>query len=196
MINHEQPQRLPIAAVVITALATLCIVGLIVGALFIFGVLNTSDKANKMSDTNSTGSTDNTSQLSVGAPASVPACGSHQAIDSRTWLEIAKDPEAHKGECIVVYGEVMQFDSATGTDTFRANVDGVQQTPQYGFVNYSTNTILTGDTQLLKDVVEKDLFSAGVTVLGSESYDTQIGGHTIVPKLRVDTIQVTDHLSS
>jgi hypothetical protein len=58
-------------------------------------------------------------------------------------LKIAKDPEAHKGETIIVYGQVRQFDSATGTDSFRASVDGVVHKPSYGYVDYETNTVLT-----------------------------------------------------
>jgi hypothetical protein len=50
-------------------------------------------------------------------PAKTP-----KAITARDWAKIAKDPGSHVGEAIIVYGEVTQFDAATGTQVFRANV--------------------------------------------------------------------------
>ena len=38
-----------------------------------------------------------------------------------------------------------------------------------------------------------DLFVAEVTVTGSYTYDTQIGGSTTVPLVAVHTISVTGH---
>jgi hypothetical protein len=136
------------------------------------------------------------------APAYTPAAtaapnppapsGPPRAITARDWLKIAKDPEAHKGEAIIVYGQVRQFDSATGTDTFRASVDGVVHKPSYGYVDYETNTVLTspGGAEL-GDLVQDDLFKAEVVVAGSLSYDTQIGGSTTVPLLLVTKITGT-----
>ena len=95
------------------------------------------------------------------------------------------------GEAIIIYGRVSQFDAATGTDSFRADVDGVRHRPSYGYVDYPTNTVLAGDVLALADLVEDDLFTAKVTVSGSTSYDTQIGGETTVPSLRVASITVT-----
>ena len=133
------------------------------------------------------------------APATTapPAAAVYQALTARTWAQIAKDPDAHAGETYIVYGEVAQFDAATGTSTFRADVGGVRQYPDdIGFVDYPTNTVLDGDESALSPVVEKDLFTAKVEVTGSLSYDTQIGGSTTVPELQVDSITVTGHASS
>ena len=47
-----------------------------------------------------------------------------------------------------------------------------------------------GDADDLSDVVEDDVFKATVTVLGSYSYDTQIGGNTTVPHLQINKIKV------
>jgi hypothetical protein len=116
----------------------------------------------------------------------------HREIDAREWQVIAKDPDAHKGERIIVYGYVTQFDAATGNDTFRANVDGVEHSgDEFAYLDYEINTVLRGDAAALQDIVSGDLFSAQVTVGGSLSYDTQIGGSTTVPMLMVDTIRVT-----
>jgi hypothetical protein len=73
----------------------------------------------------------------------------------------------------------------------------VRQYPDdVGYVSYPTNTVLDGDAGALSPVVENDLFTAKVTVTGSLSYDTQIGGSTTVPELQVDSITVTGHASS
>jgi hypothetical protein len=112
----------------------------------------------------------------------------HRAINSRDWKVIVKDPDAHEGERIIVYGRVTQFDAATGDDTFRASVDSINH-PGNAYA-FDTNTVLRGDASALRDVVNEDLFRAGVTVAGSMWYGTQIGGSTTVPMLTVDTIKV------
>lgn len=115
-----------------------------------------------------------------------------RAITARDWQLIAKNPDAHIGERVIVYGEVTQFDAATGTSAFRANVDGVVHKVKYGYADYKTNTVLTtGSSSLFTDVVTGDLFRAEATVLGSFSYGTQIGGSTTVPQLMVTAIKVT-----
>jgi hypothetical protein len=52
--------------------------------------------------------------------------GPARTITAREWQAIAKDPDAHTGEKIIMHGYVTQFDAATGTNKFWANVDGVQ----------------------------------------------------------------------
>lgn len=142
--------------------------------------------------TNGGGSAAGTSGSTAAAPAAPPP--PPHAITARDWQLIAKDPDAHRGESVIVYGQVVQFDAATGTETFRAMVDGVQHQVRYGFVDYPTNTVLTGDAQALQNVVLGDLFSAGVTVTGATTYDTQIGGKTTAPTLQVQNIQITGHV--
>jgi hypothetical protein len=115
----------------------------------------------------------------------------YRNISARQWALIVKNPDAHDSEHIVVYGQVTQFDGATGPDTFLANVDGIPHRKEYGYVDYEDNTLLYGAADQLTDLVEGDLFVARVRVAGSESYDTQIGGNTTVPKLQITSIKVT-----
>ena len=110
-----------------------------------------------------------------------------KAITARTWKLIAKDPGKYAGEAFIVYGAVTQFDAATGAEGFRANIDGVRHVDKW---EYSTNTVLSGDSAALADVVEGDLFMAQVLVVGPYSYDTQLGGNTTVPQLSVSSITV------
>jgi hypothetical protein len=114
-----------------------------------------------------------------------------QPITARDWALIAKDPASHAGKRIVVYGQVTQFDAATGTSSFRANVDGVAHEVRYGYADYETNTVLVGTAELLKDLVNDDLFRAEATVTGPYSYETTMGGQLTVSKLEVTAIKVT-----
>lgn len=117
----------------------------------------------------------------------------YDQLTARRWARIAKDPEARIGEFYVVYGVVTQFDAATGPDMFRADVDGIRHSESY---LYPTNTVLSGDASKLAEIVTGDSFTANVEVLGTITYDTQIGGSTTVPHLSVDSIKVTAQVSS
>lgn len=113
----------------------------------------------------------------------------YNAISARDFKLLAKDPDAYAGKTYKIYGEVTQFDSATGTDTFRANTGATKASPDEWYA-YEQNTILDGDETMLSKVVEDDLFEAKVVVEGAYSYDTQIGGSTTVPRFRVIAITV------
>jgi hypothetical protein len=115
----------------------------------------------------------------------------YSAITARQWKQIAKNPDTHIGQHVTIYGVVTQFDGATGDATFLADVDGRRHRKEYGYYGYDINTLMTGDPADLADLVEGDVFAAKVTVAGSESYDTQIGGNTTVPTLVVESIRVT-----
>jgi hypothetical protein len=116
-----------------------------------------------------------------------PPATPHREVSARDWQLIAKSPDSHIGERVTVYGYVFQFDSATGPDRFLAHADGVRHRRSY---EYDTNTAFAGSAAMFENVVEKDVFRAEVTVLGSYSYNTQIGGSTTVPRLQVDKIEV------
>jgi len=121
------------------------------------------------------------------ATTAAPKPASYRKLSERQWKLVAKNPDAHLHKTYLIYGTVTQFDSATGTDTFRANVAHKRMAEEW---DYPTNTMLTGPESALDDLVEDDVFQAKVTVLGSLSYDTQIGGETTVPLLRIDSIKL------
>jgi len=112
-------------------------------------------------------------------------------ISAREWKMIAKNPEAFDDRSILLHGEVTQFDSGTGMNTFRANVGAARHDSSERYPTYPTNAILTGDERSLADLVEGDFFTATVTVAGEYSYTTTMGGALSVPLLQVDKIQVT-----
>jgi len=118
----------------------------------------------------------------AGAPRQTPTLpptpanpADYAVIGERDWALIAKDPDAHLGKKVVVYAEVTQFDSATGNDAFRGNAAAQQL--EYWSLD-GTNVIFVGDEDLLGPVVQDDIVKVYATVLGSFSYDTQIGGST------------------
>lgn len=115
---------------------------------------------------------------------------SYVALSARDFEILAKNPDAHTGEYYIIYGEVTQFDAATGADVFRANIGATKSGIRYGMTDYSENSMLTGDSAMLANVVEGDCFEARVQCGGSYSYETQIGGNTTVPLFRVTSISV------
>lgn len=125
------------------------------------------------------------------APKPAPKPAKAKNPSSRDWAKVVKNPDRYKGKRYVIYGQVSQFDSATGDDTFLADT-AHRNTTSYGFFD-GENTMLTGSAGKFEDLVEDDVFRATVTVSGSFSYDTQVGGNTTVPLLEVEKIKVTGH---
>ncbi|MBT0768643.1 hypothetical protein KIH74_06875 [Kineosporia sp. J2-2] len=110
----------------------------------------------------------------------------YEHLTQREWALIARDPDSHIGEAIVVYGVVTQADSITGAQTIRADIGGVKDTPDYfGYSNYPTNTIVTSDKVDLGELVEDDIFRARVIVMGSQQYETTLGGYLTVPTIEM-----------
>ncbi|HEY3547950.1 MAG TPA: DUF2510 domain-containing protein [Propionicimonas sp.] len=114
----------------------------------------------------------------------------YATLSSHRFKLLVKDPDSYVGKTYVLYGEVTQFDAATGKDTFLANSGPAKKRISYGYTTYAENSEFTSDEIMLGDLVRGDCFKAKVTVLGSISYDTQIGGRTTVPKFQVDSISV------
>lgn len=113
----------------------------------------------------------------------------YEQITERDWLLIAKDPDAHIGRKVALYGAVTQFDSGTGTDTFRANTGAEPQDYSY---KYDTNTIVSeGTPGLFDQVVKDDLVTLYVEIVGALDYDTTIGGSATAPMVNAYVIEVT-----
>lgn len=177
-------------------------IGMIIGAAVLIVIVASVASAAKSSRSSTPPSTAGSTTTTYAAPTpaavaptvapSVPAAPAKpapaKAITARDWAKIAKSPDAHVGESIVVYGQVKQFDAATGTDGFRANVDGVKHPVSYGYADYETNTVLASASADLSDLVEGDLFRAEVVVSGSVSYETTLGGTMTAPQLNITKI--------
>jgi hypothetical protein len=141
------------------------------------------------------------SQTQAPKPASKPAAPKPKPAppkpkpavhpSQREWAKVVKSPDKYVGMRYVIYGEMNQFDSATGDSAFLAD-SAFKNTTEYGYFD-GQNTWFDGDSKKLEDFVEGDVFRATVTVTGSYSYDTQIGGNTTVPKVEISSIKRVGH---
>ena len=150
----------------------------------------TYEASSEPSDEPSAEPSETASESPSASTAPQPSKKSYKELSSRNFKLLAKDPDAYIGDTYVIYGEITQFDAATGTDTFRADTGPKKLRISYGYVDYDQNSMLNGVEGTLKKLVEGDCFKAKVTVLGSFSYDTQNGGNTTVPLFQVDSISV------
>jgi len=113
----------------------------------------------------------------------------YKSMSARNFALLVKNPDAHIGEKLVIYGYISQFDAATGTATFLAQVASVRKADWY---EYDENVMATAaDANDFTRVVEGDKVTLYVEVMGSFSYDTQAGGNTTVPQVRVHIVKVT-----
>jgi hypothetical protein len=168
------------------------IVGLLVALLLILIVAAAGSRGTGSSTpTTSSPSTNASSRASGQAAAPARPAAPPRAISARDWAKIAKNPDAHTGEALIVYGQVQQFDTNTGVNAFRANVDGLAHKVEYGYVDYETNTFMDANGADLGELVQGDLFKAEVVVGGSLSYQTSLGGQMTVPLLKITKITVT-----
>lgn len=120
------------------------------------------------------------------APAA-PDLSTFAPTDERTFALIAKDPDAYIGTNLIVFGSITQLDSATGRCNMLVSAGAAQTEFSY---DYGQNTLATSgdgesDCPIFDPLVEGDHVKMWVTILGSYSYDTQIGGNTTVPLFEV-----------
>lgn len=111
----------------------------------------------------------------------------YSEVSQRDLALVTKDPDSHAGERYVVFGHISQFDAATGTDAFRAYIAPVQHSRSYDFDEHILAQ--AGESGLFDDLVQGDIVRMHVQVLGAFTYDTQIGGSTTVPMMRVNVVE-------
>lgn len=115
---------------------------------------------------------------------------SYKAISKRALAKVMRNPDAYAGKKYIVYGEVTQFDSATGEDTFRADVAYADiRKDNYGYWSEGENSFITAGAADLSDIVAEDVVKMYVEVTGSFSYDTTMGGTMTVPQFTVNIIK-------
>ena len=107
----------------------------------------------------------------------------YEEIDERTLAQIVKAPDDHIARQVVVYGRITQLDAATGKCFVRVSIS---HTPHDDWYDYEHNSVgFAGDGEsdcpVLDPFVADDEVKLWVTIGGSLSYDTQIGGSTTVP---------------
>lgn len=110
-----------------------------------------------------------------------------QTLEDRDFALIAKDPDSYSGQNIILYGSIMQFDSATGRCAMIISTAATQKEMSF---DYEQNVMaVSGDENtecpVFDPLVENDHVKLWVTIEQSFSYDTQIGGNTTVPLVTV-----------
>ena len=107
-------------------------------------------------------------------------------VDAAAWSAIKKDPDAAAGKKVVVYASIMQFDTATGSDTFMAGVGTYQPTETYEF---AMDTMFRAAPDTLTDFKQDDIVRVHGEVTGSQEYETLIGGQNAVPLIDIAKIE-------
>jgi hypothetical protein len=96
------------------------------------------------------------------------------------WNALSRNPAGSKGGKFRVFACVAQFDSVTGSSSFRAYATRSESSSYYSGVN----SFFKGDKKQLLSYSEDDLIVADVTVIGKYSYST-LGGGTSVPLFQI-----------
>jgi hypothetical protein len=106
----------------------------------------------------------------------------YNPVTDSQWQLIQEDPGTYAGQTFTVTGTVTQHDANTGADEFRADAGPAD--------NPDTNTIFdgSGDGSQVAPLQVGQAFTAQVSVEGSLSYTTTLGGTTTVPELLVVSI--------
>jgi hypothetical protein len=109
----------------------------------------------------------------------------YATITSRQWAKIVKDPDNYIGKGYKVWACIWQFDSRTGPDAFLA-------TASYHKLRYWYSDGDDGSFESvgvdLSDIVQDDVVSMNVIVLGAYTYDTAAGGTNSVPSFLISKI--------
>jgi hypothetical protein len=118
-------------------------------------------------------------------PTAKPPKIEYAKLSDRAWKKLVKAPDNYVAKAYRVWACISQFDAATGLDTFRGQASNKKRTYWY---TDGANALFTGDEDKLDEFVEGDVVSMNVLVLGSFTYDTQVGGSTTVPWFSVEKI--------
>ncbi|MFC7465585.1 hypothetical protein [Brachybacterium sp. GCM10030252] len=115
--------------------------------------------------------------------AGVPDVSTYEELDERTLAQIVKAPDDHIGRQAIVYGVITQLDAATGKCFVRISLAASPQDDWYDYEHNSVGFAGDGesDCPVLDPFVADDEVKLWITIGGSISYDTQIGGSTTVP---------------
>ena len=112
--------------------------------------------------------------------------------------QVLKNPNGLAGECFVLHARIVQFDSATGPCSFHADIARNYSANWWDYDNRSTfgyadneisSSLLFICPELDKIDVD-DYVKAWVTVLGSFTYETTLGGSNTVPSFRIEKVDL------
>jgi len=102
---------------------------------------------------------------------------------------VVKNPDAYKGKLFVIYGQIHSSSTPPREPTRCLADTASRNTMSYGFFDGENSMLAGTGSAPVRTSLEDDVFRATVEVTGSFSYDTQIGGNTTVPLLKVVRIK-------
>lgn len=100
------------------------------------------------------------------------------------WNSLTRNPSGSTGGKFRIFACIAQFDSVTGSSSFRAYSTRSESSSYYSGIN----SFFKGDKKQLLSYSEDDLIIADVTVIGKYSYST-LGGGTSVPYFQIRDIK-------
>jgi hypothetical protein len=103
-------------------------------------------------------------------------------VDAKRWESIVKDPAQAQGRGVVVFAEVVQFDTGTGGDRFLA-VAGVDRPGDSR--ELQSTSVFIGDEAVLAGVAEGDVLEVYAEVADTMELETNLGGVSTVPVLTI-----------
>ncbi|MBM4686266.1 hypothetical protein GS532_21280 [Rhodococcus hoagii] len=156
-----------------------------IGLIAVVGV--TLDEISKSENSGAGSSSTYSAPVTYDAKPADLDVSTYQALTPRDYALITKDPTKHIGERIVVFGEISQFDSATGPNLFMANTAAEQASDYWGL---ETSAVVTGKPGLFDDVVADDVVKIWATVTGDWTYDTALKVPRTVLSLQANMIEV------
>ena len=114
--------------------------------------------------------------------------------------QVERNPDAFEGDCLHMFARIVQFDSATGPCSFHARVaaehasslGGYDVRSAFGYEDSPLLSTLVQDCPDLDGVSNNDIVEVWATGLGSYSYDTAIGGSSVVPSFKIDTVELVE----
>ncbi|MFZ2529001.1 MAG: hypothetical protein WAX14_15325 [Rhodococcus sp. (in: high G+C Gram-positive bacteria)] len=109
-------------------------------------------------------------------------------MTERDYALLLKNPVASAGRKIIVYGEVSQFDTATGPSRFMADTSADPIEGDSYFFGDSALVDLS-DPRIGADVAQGDIVRMYVEVRGTFEYENLLGGEMVVPRLRANIIE-------
>lgn len=118
------------------------------------------------------------------APAFDPEA--YTQVGAKQWESIVKHPVEAEGRAVVVFAEVVQFDSRTGSDRFLAAA-GVDQPGDLGELR--STSAFVGEEALLEGVEQGDVLKIHAEVTDSLELETRLGGTSTVPFLTIARIE-------
>ena len=112
--------------------------------------------------------------------------------------QIEKNPDGLRGECFQTYAYIVQFDSATGSCSFHAEISRNRSTRWYDYdvrsaFGYGSDWISSAfrtDCPELDNVDNNDYVKVWGTVQGTHSYESTAGWDVTVPLFKIEKVEL------